>query len=118
MPDQVPTSNSTIYNTIGPSIVDSIPIFKNISTTIIESKILKKNLFSPEYIVDIGCAHGEWFLKANKIFSNSKFLLFDADKKNEYKLSKLSNISSNITYKFSLLSNQKKLMTFFLTPKP
>ena len=74
---------------------------------------LKKNLFSPEYVVDVGCARGEWFQKANKIFNNSKFLLFDADKTNESKLLSLSNLNSNISYKFSLLSNQKKLMTFY-----
>ena len=56
-----------------------------ITNTFIALESLNKKGFVPDIIVDIGCGYGEWFLKANKIFNNSKFYLFDADKTNEEK---------------------------------
>ena len=44
--------------------------------------LLKENI-SPNFIFDIGCGHGEWFLKCNKFFPNSNYYLFDANKNNE-----------------------------------
>ena len=39
---------------------------------------LLKDKISPNYILDIGCGHGEWFLKCNNFFPilniNPKFL--------------------------------------------
>ena len=50
---------------------------------------LLKDKIQPKIIVDVGCGHGEWFFKTNKFFPNSKYILFDGNKKNEKKLSLL-----------------------------
>ena len=82
-----------------------------INTEIILS--LLKEKINPEYILDIGCGHGEWFLKCINFFPNSKYLLFDANKLNESKLTLLKNKYKNITYKICLLSNSIKKLKFF-----
>ena len=46
---------------------------------------LLKDKINPKYILDIGCGHGEWFLKCNNFFPNAKYLLFDANKINKRK---------------------------------
>ena len=74
---------------------------------------LLKDKINPEYILDIGCGHGEWFLKCINFFPNSKYLLFDANKLNENKLAILKKKYINITYKICLLSNSIKQLKFF-----
>ena len=74
---------------------------------------LKNKGFLPDAIVDVGCGYGEWFLKANKIFNNSEFYLFDADKTNEEKLSRLKTKFKNMNYKICLLSNERKQQKFY-----
>ena len=68
---------------------------------------------NPNYILDIGCGHGEWFLKCFKFFPKSKYLLFDANKNNTRKLSLLSEKYPQISYKICLLSNKVKEFKFF-----
>lgn len=74
---------------------------------------LLKEKINPNYILDIGCGHGEWFLKCFKFFPNSKYLLFDANKNNKHKLSLLSSKYSQISYKICLLSDTIKEFKFF-----
>ena len=74
---------------------------------------LLKDKISPNYILDIGCGHGEWFLKCNNFFPNSIYYLFDANIKNEDALSKLKNKFTNVNYKICLLSNTIKKIKFF-----
>ena len=82
-----------------------------INTEIILS--LLKEKINPEYILDIGCGHGEWFLKCINFFPDSKYLLFDGNKLNEDKLAILKKKYINITYKICLLSNSIKQLKFF-----
>ncbi len=84
-----------------------------VTNTFVVLETLNKKGFVPDIIVDVGCGYGEWFLKANKIFNNSKFYLFDADKTNEEKLSKLKTKFKNINYKICLLSNERKQQKFY-----
>ena len=74
---------------------------------------LLKDKISPDYIIDVGCGHGEWFLKCFKFFPNSNYLLFDANKNNMNKLSILSQKYSQIKYKICLLSSEIKEFKFF-----
>ena len=75
--------------------------------------LLLKDKMSPEYILDIGCGHGEWFLKCNKFFPNAKYLLFDGNKLNDEKLALLKKKYSNLSYKICLLSDSVKKLNFF-----
>jgi len=84
-----------------------------ITNTFVVLKSLKNKGFDPDNIVDIGCGYGEWSLKANKIFNNSKFYLFDADKTNEEKLNKLKTKFENMNYKICLLSSECKHQKFY-----
>tara|TARA_B100000029_G_C17492343_1_gene929573 strand:+ start:606 stop:1364 length:759 start_codon:yes stop_codon:yes gene_type:complete len=84
-----------------------------ITNTLIILNSLKNKGFFPDFIVDVGCGYGEWFLKANKIFKNSKFYLFDADKNNKNKLNKLKIKFKNMNYKICLLSNEHKQQKFY-----
>ena len=81
------------------------------STEIILSLLADK--INPEYILDIGCGHGEWFLKCYNFFPNSKYLLFDGNKNNENNLSFLKKKYHNISYKICLLSDTIKELKFF-----
>jgi len=72
-----------------------------------------KDKFNPDYILDIGCGHGEWFLKSVKFFPNSKYLLFDGNKLNQKKLSTLKKKYKNLFYKICLLSDSVKELKFF-----
>jgi ubiquinone/menaquinone biosynthesis C-methylase UbiE len=73
---------------------------------------LLKDKINPKYILDIGCGHGEWFLKCNLFFPKAKYLLFDANKYNESRLKVLKNKNSNIFYKICLLSETIKNQDF------
>ena len=75
--------------------------------------LLKNKNFYPNFIIDVGCGYGEWFLKANFFFKNSKFILLDADKKNLPNLIKLKNKFTNIVSKICLLSNEVHDVKFF-----
>ena len=75
-------------------------------------KILKRKKFYPNNIFDIGCGHGEWFIKINKIFPKSKYFLFDANYENKDLLKKLSK-KYNINYKICLISNKIKKIKFY-----
>ena len=81
------------------------------NTSIILS--LLKDKIDPKYILDIGCGHGEWFLKCNKFFPKAKYMLFDANKSNEKKLFILKNKYQNLSYKICLLSDSVKNLKFF-----
>ena len=81
------------------------------NTSIILS--LLKDKINPKYILDIGCGHGEWFLKCNFFFPNAKYLLFDANKYNEDNLKNLKNKYSNMSYKICLLSETVREHKFF-----
>lgn len=74
---------------------------------------LLEEKITPNYILDIGCGHGEWFLKCFKFFPDSKYLLFDADINNKNKLSLLSEKYSKISYKICLLSNKIQEFRFY-----
>jgi len=74
---------------------------------------LLKDKMNPEYIFDIGCGHGEWFLKCNEFFPHAKYLLFDGNKLNDNKLSLLKKKYSNFSYKICLLSDSVKKLNFF-----
>jgi len=74
---------------------------------------LLKDKINPEYILDIGCGHGEWFLKCNKFFPHAKYLLFDGNRLNELKLSTLQKKYFNLSYKICLLSDSVKKLKFF-----
>lgn len=74
---------------------------------------LLKDKMNPEYIFDIGCGHGEWFLKCNEFFPNAKYLLFDGNKLNDNKLTLLKKKYSNFSYKICLLSDSVKKLNFF-----
>lgn len=75
-------------------------------------KILKKKKFYPKNIFDIGCGHGEWFLKIKKIFPESKYYLFDANNDNKDLLENLSK-RYNIDYKICLISDKIKKIKFY-----
>lgn len=75
-------------------------------------KILKKKKFYPKNVFDVGCGHGEWFIKINKIFPDSKYFLFDANYENKYLLKKLAK-KYNINYKICLISNKIKKIKFY-----
>ena len=81
------------------------------NTEIVLSLLADK--INPEYILDIGCGHGEWFLKCYNFFPNSKYLLFDGNKNNENSLSLLKKKYYNISYKICLLSDKIKELKFF-----
>jgi len=74
---------------------------------------LLKDKINPEYILDIGCGHGEWFLKCNKFFPHAKYLLIDGNRLNELKLSTLQQKYFNLSYKICLLSDSVKKLKFF-----
>lgn len=74
---------------------------------------LLKEKFNPEYIFDIGCGHGEWFLRCIKFFPKTKYFLFDGNKLNEDKLALLKKKYKNMFYKISLLSDSVKNLKFF-----
>jgi len=84
-----------------------------VTNTFVSLESLNKKGFVPDIIIDVGCGYGEWFLKANKIFNNSKFYLFDADKTNEKKLNKLKTKFENMNYKICLLSDEPKKQRFY-----
>ena len=75
--------------------------------------LLKIKGFRPKNIVDVGAGHGEWTLMALKIFSHSNYFLFDANKKNENSLLKISNIYPDINFKICLLSDDEKTYDFY-----
>ncbi len=74
---------------------------------------LLKEKINPDFILDIGCGYGEWFLKCHKFFPNSKYLLYDANKHNQSKLDNLKNKYPSITYKICLLSDDIKNLEFY-----
>tara|TARA_A100000164_G_C21711173_1_gene678302 strand:- start:64 stop:822 length:759 start_codon:yes stop_codon:yes gene_type:complete len=76
-------------------------------------KSLKIKEFSPEFIVDVGCGHGEWTKKMIKYFKNSKYLLFDANNENKEKLEELIKDNVNIKYQISLLSDDNHSYKFY-----
>ncbi len=75
--------------------------------------LLKNKNFSPNYIVDVGCGYGEWTKKLLKIFPQSIFYLYDADKNNFEKLNFLKNKNENINFKICLLSDDNKSYKFY-----
>ena len=74
--------------------------------------LLKKKI-NPNFILDIGCGYGEWFLKCYNFFPNSKYLLYDANKYNQKKLQELKKKYPSIIYKICLLSNEIKDLKFY-----
>ncbi len=75
--------------------------------------LLKRKNFNPKYILDIGCGYGQWTNKLLKFYPSSKYLLFDADKKNIEKLNVLKNKYNNVSYKICLLSDGNKSYKFY-----
>ncbi len=69
--------------------------------------------YKPTNIYDIGCFEGKWTKKMLKIFTNSNYFLFDANKDNEIILKNLKQKIPNINFKIRLLSNDNKEYTFF-----
>ena len=74
---------------------------------------LKIKNFTPTYIFDVGCGHGEWTRKLLRFYPNSKFFLFDADNNNLVKLENLKKRYQNINYKISLLTDNENFYTFY-----
>ena len=83
-----------------------------VNTNFILKSLQNKN-FNPNYIVDVGCGHGEWTKKMMKFFENSNFVLFDANEDNKKKLDQLVIENKNIMYHITLLSNDNKNYEFF-----
>ena len=84
-----------------------------ITTTDTVMYLLKKKGFNPVFIIDIGCAHGEWTRKTLKYFKTANYLLFDGDLSNEDRLKKFINKNSNISYKICILSDKIKNIKFY-----
>jgi len=82
------------------------------NTYTILSFLKNKNIY-PNLIIDVGCGHGEWFLKAKYFFKDSNYLLFDANKNNSEKLQKIAKEFSNVECKICLLSNKVDKFNFF-----
>ena len=83
-----------------------------VNTNFILKSLQNKN-FKPNYIVDVGCGHGEWTKKMMKFFENSNFVLFDANEDNKKKLDQLIIANKNIVYQITLLSDDNKNYEFF-----
>ena len=83
-----------------------------VNTNFILKSLQNKN-FNPNYIVDVGCGHGEWTKKMMKFFENSNFVLFDANEDNKKKLDQLVIENKNIMYHITLLSDDNKDYEFF-----
>ena len=83
-----------------------------VNTNFILKSLQNKN-FNPNYIVDVGCGHGEWTKKMMKFFENSNFVLFDANEDNKKKLDQLVIENKNIMYHLTLLSDDNKNYEFF-----
>ena len=83
-----------------------------VNTNFILKSLQNKN-FNPNYIVDVGCGHGEWTKKMMKFFENSNFVLFDANEDNKKKLDQLVIENKNIMYHITLLSDDNKNYDFF-----
>ena len=83
-----------------------------VNTNFILKSLQNKN-FNPNYIVDVGCGHGEWTKKMMKFFENSNFVLFDANEDNKKKLDQLVIENKNIMYHITLLSDDNKNYEFF-----
>lgn len=65
--------------------------------------LLKEKGYKPDLILDIGAYHGHWTDDMNKIYPNSKYLLYEAIDYNElYKFNNSSNIK-----KYNCLLNDK-----------
>ncbi len=85
---------------------------QTVNTNFILKSLHDKN-YKPNYIVDVGCGHGEWTKKMMKYFYKSNFLLFDANEDNKEKLEELKNKNNNISYKITLLSDDNKDYKFY-----
>lgn len=111
-----------IFQKISKYLLTLIPIkYKKNHTFLNKNQVTNSDIIlslladkiNPEYILDIGCGHGEWFLRCNKFFPNSKYLLFDANIFNDSKLSLLKEKYLNFSYKICLLSDSVKKLKFF-----
>ncbi len=74
---------------------------------------LLKNEINFSNIVDVGCGHGEWYLKSKKIFPDSNYILFDANIENKNKLEQLSKKNTNFFFFICVLSDKIKNVKFF-----
>ena len=83
-----------------------------LTTNFILHSLQSKN-FNPKFIVDVGCAYGEWTKKMLKYFPNSNFYLYDANEDNKVELEKLCKKNKNISYQINLLSEDNKNYKFF-----
>ena len=111
-----------IFQKISKYLLTLIPIkYKKNHTFLNKNQVTNSDIIlslladkiNPEYILDIGCGHGEWFLRCNKFFPNSKYLLFDGNRFNDSKLSLLKEKYLNFSYKICLLSDSVKKLKFF-----
>lgn len=75
--------------------------------------LLKRKGFNPKFIVDVGCGHGEWFLKTSNTFLESFYFLFDANRNNEKKLFELNKKHNNLNYNICLLSDDISTYNFY-----
>jgi len=75
--------------------------------------LLKKKNYNPNFIFDVGSGIGEWTKQSLKIFSDSRYYLFDADSNNFEKLSLLKKNYSNISFKINLLSDDINTYKFY-----
>jgi len=73
---------------------------------------LKNRGYQPDNIFDIGCFQGIWSKKISKIFTKSKFFLYDANNDNETYLKSL-NLKNKFIYKFKLFSDDIKDYKFY-----
>jgi FkbM family methyltransferase len=71
-------------------------------------QLLKEKGFYPRVIYDIGAFRGEWSREIYKIFPESNFFLFEANKNNEPYLKKLK-----FPYFIELLGNEHKAALFY-----
>ena len=74
---------------------------------------LKNRGYIPDNIFDIGCYHGLWSKQISKIFTTSKFFLYDANIDNESYLKQLNTENNKFTYKFKLFSDDVKDYKFY-----
>lgn len=77
------------------------------------SRNLKQKKINPTYIVDVGCAKGDWTRIMLDAFPKSKYYLFDADDININHILKLKKHNKNIFFKLALLSNEKREYKFY-----
>jgi FkbM family methyltransferase len=67
---------------------------------------LKKRGYEPKFILDVGAYEGHWTLQVRKIFTNSRYLMFEAQHNKKSFLEKIKNTHPNVEYFIGLLGSK------------